>query len=123
MRRWLLALVWMACLVVPIAAHAVDKEDFHIDEAQDLVDVCTTPQTDPLYEAAMGFCHGYSVGAWQYYLAAGRKFLCVPQPPPSRQEAIDGFIDWAAKHPQYMQEGAVQTLFKYLADAFPCTKE
>lgn len=116
---------WMllAALVMPVAAHAVDKEDFHVDEAQDLVDVCTTPQTDPLYEAAMGFCHGYSIGAWQYYQASGRKFVCVPEPPPSRQEAIKGFIDWAGRHSQYMQEGAVQTLFKYLASTYPCAKE
>jgi len=110
-------------LLVPVAVGAVDTEDFQVKDAQDLVDVCTTPQTDPLYEPAMGFCHGYAVGAWQYYEAAGRKFLCVPTPRPSRRQAIDGFIDWAAKHSQYMQEGAVQTLFKYLAEAYPCTKE
>ncbi len=122
MRR-LFGWIVMAALVVPATGHAVDKEDFQVDEAQDLVDVCTTPQTDPLYEAAMGFCHGYAVGSWQYYEAAGRRFVCLPKPPPSRTDAIKGFIDWAAKHPQYMQEGAVQTLFKYLAEAFACTKE
>lgn len=113
----------MAALVMPVAANAVDTEDFHVDEAQDLVDVCTTPQTDPLYEAAMGFCHGYCVGAWQYYSATGRKFVCLPEKVPSRQEAINGFIDWAGRHAQYMQEGAVQVLFKYMASTYPCEKE
>jgi len=108
---------------LPTPSGAVGKEDFQVKDAQDLVDVCTTPKTDPLYGAAMGFCHGYAVGAWQYYAAAGRKFLCVPDPAPSRVQAINGFIDWAGEHPQYMHEGAAQTLFKYLADAWVCTKE
>lgn len=117
--------VWavVAVLAAPATVLAVDKEDFHVDDAQDLVDVCTTPQTDPLYEAAMGFCHGYCVGAWQYYEASGRKFVCVPEKEPTRVEVIDSFIDWAGRHPQYMQEGAVQTLFKYLASTYACTKE
>ncbi|MDG2304799.1 MAG: Rap1a/Tai family immunity protein [Candidatus Binatia bacterium] len=116
---------WMlvVALLAPVSAEAVDTEDFHIKEAQDLVDVCTTPKTDPLYEAAMGFCHGYCVGAWDYYQAAGRKFVCIPAKPPTRQQAVDGFIDWSATHPEYMQEGAVQALFKYLAGAYACTKE
>lgn len=116
---WLL----MVAVLVPSAVGAVETEDFHVDDAQDLVDVCTTPQTDPLYEAAMGFCHGYCVGAFAYYQAAGRKFLCFPEKRPSRQKTIEGFVDWAAKHPNYMAEGPVQTLFKYLADKFPCEKE
>lgn len=125
MRTWFQGMGTVAAVVLLAVggADAVETEDFHVKDAQDLVDICTTPQTDPLYEAAMGFCHGYTVGAWQYYQAAGRKFVCAPEPEPSRAQAIDGFVDWSATHTQYMQEGAVQTLFKYLADAWACEKE
>lgn len=122
MRRLLGGLLVVA-LLIPGVARAVETEDFHVDDAQDLIDVCTTPKTDPLYEAAMGFCHGYCVGAYAYYKAAGRKFLCFSGKEPSRTQVIDGFVDWAGAHPNYMQEGPVQTFFKYLAATYPCEKE
>jgi hypothetical protein len=82
---------------------------------------------DPLYAAAMGFCHGYAVGAYHYYLAemAGpqaKPFVCPPEPTPSRSEILTMFVAWAQEHPQYMGERPVDSLFRFLADKWPCRR-
>ncbi|MBM4266755.1 MAG: hypothetical protein FJ144_09105 [Deltaproteobacteria bacterium] len=115
-------LAFFAFLLWPAGARGVATEDFKVADAQDLVDVCSTPTSDPMYGPAMGFCHGYAVGAWQYYLGVGKKFVCPPDPTPPRQKILQDFLVWAKGHPQYMKENAAATLFKFLHETFPCKK-
>lgn len=116
------ALVLLALLLGPSAARAVETEDFTVADAQDLVDICSTTTSDPLYGPAIAFCHGYAVGAWQFYLGLGRKFVCPPDPTPARQKILQDFLAWAKGHSQYMKDNAAATLFKFLEEEFPCRK-
>ena len=50
----------------------------------------------------------------------GVKLVCLPDPPPSRNEAIDMFIQWAKARPQYWKEEAVETEFRFLIEQWPC---
>lgn len=109
----------------PLADATTSKEDFLVKTTGDLIDLCTTGQDDPLYTAAVNFCHGYLVGAFHYYQASvsgkGTKpFVCFPDPPPSRNEAIADFIAWAQAHPQYKDELPVETEFRFLTEKWPC---
>ena len=126
MRRNLLALILVASMV-PLAAEAVDSENFRVRSTADLVEICSVPPSDSMYAAAIGFCHGYGVGAFHYYQASvsgpeGKRFVCFPNPPPSRTEALQMFLSWARENPQYMGEPAVETLFRWLVAKWPCPK-
>jgi Rap1a immunity proteins len=124
MRRF----VWIIGIAVclwPLLSGAQTREEFLVRTTQDYVRVCTTSPNDPLYAAAMGFCHGYAVGAYHYYLAqtagpAGKPFVCPPEPTPSRTEILTMFIAWAQQHPEYMGERPVDSLFRFLAEKYPC---
>jgi hypothetical protein len=109
-------------------AGAVTRENFIAPTTADYVAVCSTPESDPLYLAAMAFCEGYGVGAYHYYHATidvkGQKpFVCFPNPTPPRQEVLNGFVAWAGSHPQYAKDLPVETLFRYLAEKYPCPSD
>jgi hypothetical protein len=126
MRRNLLVLL-LAVLMMPMVAEAVNSDIFRVRSTADLIQICSVPTGDSMYAAAIAFCHGYGVGAYQYYQASvsgpqGRPFVCLPDPPPSRTEAVQMFLAWAREHPQYMGEPAVDTLFRWLGAKWPCSK-
>jgi hypothetical protein len=55
-------------------------------------------------------------------VSAEKRFVCPPTPAQTRAEVMNGFVAWARSHPQYMKDAAVDTLFRYLAEAYPCKK-
>jgi len=110
-----------------LASTALTEDDFYIKNAQDLVDLCSAPESDPLQDASIHFCHGFASGAWQYHVAQasgpdGVRLVCMPEPSPTRDEAVAGFITWAGAHPKNMSEPAVEALFRYLVEKYPCPK-
>jgi hypothetical protein len=130
MRHWLPPCFLLAAAIAlspATAGAALTEDDFFIKNAQDLVDVCSSPESDALNDAADHFCHGFVSGAWQYHEAQangpdGLRLVCPPDPPPTRNEAIVGFVAWAGAHPQYMADPAVEALFRYLIEKSPCPK-
>jgi len=112
-------------LMLPAVASAVSEKDFKVQTTRNLINLCTAAQDDPLYREAINFCHGYLVGAFHYdqALTAGPKepkLVCLPNPQPSRNDAIKMFVEWAKKHPQYMKELPVETEFRFLVEKWPC---
>jgi hypothetical protein len=80
-----------------------------------------------MYQAAIGFCHGYAVGTYHYYQAATAsaeqtRFVCFPEPPPTRVQAIQMFLAWTKENPQYMNERPVDSIFRFLETKFPCRR-
>jgi hypothetical protein len=120
---WLL----IALLLNPMAAGAVSEADFQARTTENMINLCTAAPDDPLYQQAVNFCHGYLVGAFHYYEASsagpgGVELVCPPKPRPSRNNAIDMFIDWAKAHPQYWNEPPVETEFRFLMEKWPCNQ-
>jgi hypothetical protein len=106
-------------------ANAASENDFKAETTEQLINLCTATPEDPLYQQAVNFCHGYLVGAYHYHQAAfasgsGTRLVCFPDPPPSRNDAIEMFLEWAEAHPQYMQDRPVDTEFRFLEEKFPC---
>ena len=125
MNRKLFCLLLAAAIVLPSVAGAVTQEDFQVKTTRNLINLCTANPTDPHYTAAIHFCQGYLVGAFAYYQAAnegpeGQPLVCFPEPPPSRNKAIEMFVDWAKAHPEYMNEKPVETEFRFLMEQWPC---
>ena len=112
-------------ILFPGFAGAVSEKDFDVQTVENIINLCTAPPDDPLYHQAVNFCHGYLVGAFHYYEAQTSgpeaiKFVCPPDPRPSRNETIDMFIEWAKAHPQHMKETPVETEFRFLMEKWPC---
>lgn len=108
-----------------VASAEFTKDDFHVRSAQDLVDLCSVAPDAGLYSAAIHFCHGFVSGAWQYHQSQangpkGVRLVCPPDPPPTRDEAVAGFVAWASTHADRMSEPAVDALFRYLIEKHPC---
>jgi hypothetical protein len=125
MKQKLAILLVLAALTVPCLAGAVTEEDFEVETTRNLMNLCTASTDHPHYVAAIHFCHGYLVGAYAYYEAVnagpgGDRFVCFSKPEPSRNQAIEMFIEWAKAHPQYMNEKAVETQFRFLMEKWPC---
>jgi hypothetical protein len=108
-------------------AEAVTREDFLMQTTQDLVDVCSVKPGEPNYDGAVGFCYGFEVGAFHYYmaLAAGSPedaFICLPEPPPARADVTRWFLAWARDNPSHMNERPVDGLFRFLQATWPCRR-
>jgi hypothetical protein len=121
MRRWILA----AALLASGPAIAVDSGNFQLRTAGDLVQACSVKPDHPLHANAMGFCHGLLVGAYRVYestVKAEDRLVCPPSAMPTRAKVMNDFVAWAGSRPQYMKDAPVDTLFRYLAEAYPCRK-
>jgi len=101
------------------------ETDFRVTTTGDLARLCGAEPTDSTGIAALHFCHGFAVGAYQYHqiaAAAEKKppLFCEPNPRPSRNEAIAGFVSWARQNPKAMDVPPVEGIFRYLAQRYPC---
>lgn len=115
----------LAALLVVAPVFAVDSSSFKVGNASQLVELCSSAADDPAHANAMGFCHGYLSGAYQYYDSTqptSGRFVCAPNPTPTRAEVMNRFVAWARAHPRYMNDAPADTLFRFLAETYPCNK-
>jgi hypothetical protein len=121
MRRLILAVA----LLASGAAVAADSSNFQLRNTDDLVLACSVPPDHPLHANAAGFCHGLLVGSYSYYNAtvtSENRFICTPSPVPTRAKVMGDFVVWAKSRPQYSNDPPIDTLFRYLAETYPCKK-
>ena len=107
------------------SAMAQDASNLTIDTAGELAAVCSIKPGSADYSEALSFCYGYGHGAFQYYKVVAManeadKFVCPPNPPPTRAEAWKGFLAWLKKNPKYNDKPAIDVLFRYLGQTYPC---
>jgi hypothetical protein len=129
--RWPAAAVLLAgALALPAAgARAATTEDnFVAHTTGDLVSLCTAEPTDPLYTAAVNFCHGFGAGTYSILATAQRanpkltKLFCEPQTQLSRNEAVASFVSWARAKPERLTLAATDGVTLFLAETYPCPK-
>lgn len=126
-KKLILALVVTSFFVPGLAGAAVTDDDFVLSTTRNLVNLCAVSADDPRAKEAIQMCQGYLLGAWDYYLAenSGKdsmRLVCMPNPGPSRNEAVAMFVEWAKASPQYMNERPVDTEFRFLSAKWPCKK-
>jgi hypothetical protein len=127
MKTKMAILLLVAVLVAPALATAASEDDFLAKTTRNILNLCNAAADDPLHDKAIHFCHGYLVGAYAYYAAEssgpeGKRLVCFPEPPPTRNSAIAMFLEWAKAHPEYMDEPPVETEFRFLMEKWPCER-
>jgi hypothetical protein len=120
------ALVFFMMALAPALGWAAEQDDFLLKSGQDLVEVCTVAPEDPLYSAAIHFCHGYMTGLGDYHRElrddpSVDQIICPTGPTPSRNDVIDGYVAWAESNPQHLSEPAIDTVFRYAMARWPCS--
>jgi len=114
-----------ALLALASPAFAAGPPHFQVRDTADYVKLCTTAPGDETYTSAIAFCHGFGVGAYHYYVATtaeADRFVCPPNPAPTRTEVINGFVTWAKTRSDVLQKPAVDSMFVYLSGTYPCKK-
>ena len=107
------------------AKAALTAAQFPPATVRDLIAICSPAQDDPMMTAAVNYCHGYAEGAVIVEEAhesqrRARKLFCLPTPrPPSGKELVD-FTAWANAEPSRLNQPAVDGMFLYLAQKYPC---
>ena len=104
----------------------VSRDDFQLETTANLVSLCSATETDPLYTAAVNFCHGFAVGTYRVITTeeaasrSKRKLFCMPANPPSRNQAVSEFVGWASDQPKILADSPTDGIVEYLAAQYPC---
>jgi hypothetical protein len=111
-----------------IALAAVMESQFPPRTVRDLIEICAPSKEDPMMTAAINYCHGFAQGAVIVEEAHEdhrdvRKLFCLPSPPPPSGSELSKFIAWANALPSRLDEPAVDGMFIYLAETYPCAQE
>jgi hypothetical protein len=114
------------CIVAIIMpAAAATPENFVVKTTSDYVVLCETPADQPNYAAVIDFCRGFANGA---YLAVAirppkERFICLPDPAPSRNEVQSAFAAWAKANPDSLSALPVNSIIRFLGQAYPCKSQ
>jgi Rap1a immunity proteins len=111
-----------------IASAAVTESQFPPRTVRDLIEICAPARDDPMMTAAINYCHGFAQGAVTVEEAHEdqrdvRKLFCLPSPRPAEGSEITKFIAWANALPSRLDEPAIDGMFIYLAETYPCPQE
>ena len=110
----------------PAGWAAVSESTFEVRNAGDLTELCSASPSDPLYTAAINFCHGFAVGAFnvlqEQEMAESRHLFCMQNPMPTRNEGIARFVQWAHANPNQMARPATDAIAAFLSQQFLCAR-
>jgi len=114
-------------LLTPGASHAATEANFSAATTADLVELCTAAPDNAIGTAAINFCEGFAQGAVAVEIQnmaafRGPKLFCLPNPPPTRNEALSEFIKWARVSPDRMSASSTDGLFRFLSERYPCSQ-
>ena len=106
---------------------AVTEDSFLVHNTGDLVDLCSAAPSEPLYTAAVNFCHGFTVGVFRVLqeedmAKLSRHMFCLPNPTPTRNESIAKFVQWAKADPGRSALQPADAVATFLAQQFPCPR-
>lgn len=119
----------LACILLIFSAapsFCATAEEYLIRNTEDLIKLCAESPESADFMSAIHFCHGYTLGAYDFFdrtslaMDPETRLVCVKPPYPSRNKVIADFVSWTRTHPHYLKDPAVDTLFRYLSEVFPC---
>lgn len=114
------ALIAATFATTPARAAAPIALDAH--NAGELADLCAPNPREPGADARINFCHGFAQGALDAVRrrAEEAKKFCFPPNPPPRGVVMGEFVSWARALPAHRSQPAVDGLFNFFSERFPC---
>jgi hypothetical protein len=90
--------------------------------AGDLAALCAADPSSAGADAKINFCHGFAQGAVDVRLrmSPDKKPFCFPSPAPTRTSTMREFVSWVRAAPSNRDMSALDGLFKFLDERFPC---
>jgi Rap1a immunity proteins len=112
-------------LLAPLPTRAATEANFDARTTGDLVALCSATPDNGIGTAALNFCEGLIQGAVtveMQNMAAfrGRKLFCLPDPPPTRAQAMSEFVGWVQAAPDRAGQPVTDGLFRFLNERYPC---
>jgi Rap1a immunity proteins len=126
-KRWFPAAVVCVVISGTTAQAAVTEDSFQVRSTGDLVELCSAAQYDPLYTAAINFCHGFAVGVFRVLeeedmaRRSGHMF-CLPKTTMTRNEGVASFVQWARTKPNHLALPAADGIAQFLSQQYPCPR-
>jgi hypothetical protein len=126
-RLWGAAAAAMLAALSPGDGHAASATNFIAKTTGDVATLCDPKSDSAMDNAGINFCEGFTLGVvltQQQHQAApnAKQFFCLPDPPPTRDEAMAGFVTWANAAPDRLTMPAVDGLISFLGERYPCPK-
>lgn len=125
----IVAVALIAAVAAASPAEAADEgfgiDDFQVETAQDLLDICTLDQSHPSHWAAWAFCYGYFQGGADFHhaLSSGPNFqpIACPTGDATVRDAVDAFVAYARAHPESLSERPMDVAFRAVSEKWPCS--
>lgn len=99
-------------------------DDFELDSAKELLEICTLESAHPDFETAIGFCYGFISGGGHFHraLSQGPEFDPIVCPPAeiTHDQVVKMFATYARENPKYLEEPAMDVLFRAAGAEWPC---
>jgi hypothetical protein len=120
--KFLAPLVALTAISLAVPAQAQRAVTLQARTAAELADLCAASPKESQGDAKINFCHGFAQGAITVELRRGgdKKPFCFPSPAPTRTATMGEFVNWVRSLPEHRAESAVDGLFKFLGERFPC---
>jgi hypothetical protein len=117
-----IAVLTLISVLAASPAQAQRSVTIAVRTASDLADACAANPKDSLGDAKINYCLGFAQGAVDVELrhASDKKPFCFPSPAPKRIATMTEFVGWVRSLPEHRSETALDGLFKFLAERFPC---
>lgn len=125
---------WPAALSIALAVAArvaaaggegFTLDDFEVETAQDLADICTLDQSHSSYWGAQAFCYGYFQGGADFHQAMSSvpqfQPIACPTDEATVRGAVDAFVAYARAHPESLSERPMDVVFRAVGDRWPCS--
>ena len=119
------ACVLLPGILLPGSAGAVDKRDFEVRNAGQLVGLCGAKPSERDGVAAINFCHGFTQAAVDMKLTQEReskqpRSICFPNPAPKREATLDEFVTWGRAQPTRLAARPTESFLRFMTERFPC---
>lgn len=102
-----------------------DFDDFQVETAQDLLDICTLDQSHPSHWEAAAFCYGYFQGGAHFHqaIASAPQFqpVACPTGAVTVRDAVEVFVAYARSHPDSLTERPMDAVFRAVGETWPCS--
>jgi Rap1a immunity proteins len=115
-------IVAMTAVLLAVPVQAQRAVVLQARTAGDLAELCAASPKDPQGDAKINFCHGFAQGAITVELrhTEGKKPFCFPSPSPTRTATMNEFVAWVRSMPDHKTPSAIDGLFQFLGERYPC---